>query len=456
MPVINPNEQANAHSHTILIEHMERRFSPRGIRRRRLERLRSTLWLVWVNALAGTKRLFDLSVSGLLLFVSAPLLLSLYFANRMKGGTVERSPRIGRWGVIFNEYSFPFGFARHLPSLINVWTGDMSLVGPRSIAPGSVSASERLAWKRFSTRPGLLCLWWIRSRANIAYGTEIGADVEYVETQSFMGDMGIALRAVPAAFYGEGVAMAPDRVELLGITVNNLTMEEAVDEIVRKAKGATASQVCFVNAACANVAWNNTSYRRILHECGLILADGIGMKLAGRLLNRSIRQNVNGTDLLPRLCKVLELERLGVFLLGGKSGVAADVGNWMARDFPDMPLCGYHHGYFCDEDLPKILEDIRSSKAKVLLVAFGVPKQEQWINAHLQETGALVVIGVGGLFDFYAGRIPRAPAWVREIGMEWCYRFCQEPRRMWRRYFVGNVVFLGRVLRERFRTGVSL
>jgi N-acetylglucosaminyldiphosphoundecaprenol N-acetyl-beta-D-mannosaminyltransferase len=455
MPTINPNEQANAHSRTILIEHMERRFSPRGIRRRRYERLRSVFWLVWVNALAGTKRLLDLAISGLLLFVSAPLALALYCANRLKGGTIERSPRIGRWGLIFDEYSFSCGFARHLPSLINVWRGDMSLIGPRSIAPGSVSASERLAWKRFNTRPGLLCLWWIRSRANIAYGTEIGADVEYVETQSFMGDMGIALRAVPAAFYGEGVAVAPDRVELLGITVNNLTMEEAVDEIVRKAKGAMPSQVCFVNADCANIAWNNAEYRGILRDSGLILADGIGMKLAGRLLNRNIRQNVNGTDLLPRLCKVLELERLGVFLLGGGSGVAEDVGRWMARNFPNMPRCGHHHGYFPDEELPKILDEIRSSNASMLLVAFGVPKQEQWISAHLQETGARVVMGVGGLFDFYAGRIPRAPAWVREIGMEWCYRFCQEPRRMWRRYFVGNVVFLGRVLRERFRAGVT-
>jgi N-acetylglucosaminyldiphosphoundecaprenol N-acetyl-beta-D-mannosaminyltransferase len=355
--------------------------------------------------------------------------------------------------LIFEEYSFSGGVMRSLPALFNVWRGEMSLVGPRAVAPGDVSASERLAWKRFNTRPGLLCLWWIRSRTNIAYGTEIGSDVEYVETQSFLGDLGIALRAVPAAFYGEGVEVAPDHVNLLGIEINNVTMEEAVDEIVAKARGAVAAQVSFVNADCANIAWHDLEYREILRHSRLVLADGIGMKLAGRMLNRNIRQNVNGTDLLPRLCTALEAEGLGIFLLGGKPGVAADVERWVVEKFPALPVCGTQHGFFAGEELPEVLARIRASGAKVLLVAFGVPKQEKWISAHLEEAGVAVAMGVGGLFDFYSGRISRAPAWVREIGMEWAYRFLQEPRRMWRRYFLGNFIFLTRVVRERLGAG---
>ncbi len=339
---------------------------------------------------------------------------------------------------------------------MNVWWGDMSLVGPRSIAPGMVSASERLAWKRFNARPGLLCLWWLRSRTNIAYGTEVGSDVEYVETQTFLGDVGIALRALPAALYGGGAVAAPDRIDLLGISINNLTMDEAVDDLVRKAHGPAPTQVCFVNADCANIAWNNREYSSILSNCSLVLADGIGMKLAGRLLNRNIRQNVNGTDLLPRLCKALEREQLGIYLLGGRPGVAQDVGSWMMTQFPDLKISGYQHGYYAPEDLPQVQRNIRNSRAAVLLVALGVPLQDQWISDNLQQAGAMVSMGVGGLFDFYSGRIPRAPAWVREIGMEWFYRFKQEPRRMWRRYFVGNVVFLARILRERFQGGAAL
>ena len=456
MAVINADGTTDFHVDQKLIEELERRFSSDGIRRRRFRRSRSILWLAWINTLAGAKRLLDLTVSGSLLFILTPIFLGLYCVNRLRDGSIIGSARLGRWGLIFEQYSFSAGFGRHLPALFNVARGDMSLIGPRAVAPGDVSASERLAWKRFNTRPGLLCLWWIRSRTNIAYGTELGADVEYVETQSFLGDLGIALRAVPAALYGEGVAVAPDQADLLGVTVNNLTMDEAVEEILRRAQGSIPAQVCFVNADCANIAWNDAGYGEILRTCGLVLADGIGMKLAGRLLNRNIRQNVNGTDLLPRLCKVLERKRLGVFLLGGKPGVAADVERWMAGKFPSLPVCGTQHGFFPSEELPEVLAKISASKAKVLLVAFGVPKQEKWISAHLQDCGATVAMGVGGLFDFYSGRVPRAPAWVREIGMEWCYRFLQEPRRMWRRYFVGNMVFLGRVLLERFRTSDPL
>jgi N-acetylglucosaminyldiphosphoundecaprenol N-acetyl-beta-D-mannosaminyltransferase len=456
MSAIETNGDTDRSVDAALIEQLEERFSPRGIRRRRLRRYQSVLWLVWVNALDGIKRLFDFVVSSALLLVLAPLLLLLYGLNRLRGGDIERSSRLGRWGCIFEQYSFSSGVARGLPALVNVWLGDMSLIGPRPIGPGEVSPAERLAWKRFNTRPGMLCLWWIRSRTNIAYGTEIGSDLEYVDTQSLMGDLGIALRSIPASLYGEGVAAAPDHVELLGITVNNLTMDEAVEDLVAKAKGSVPSQVCFVNADCANIAWDNNEYRRVLSSSALVLADGIGMKLAGRMLNRNIRQNVNGTDLLPRLCKLLEKEALGIYLLGGKSGVAADVERWMRSQFPELPVRGYHHGYFSPEELPEVIADIKASRAEVLLVAFGVPKQDQWIEEHLGETGALLAMGVGGLFDFYSGRIPRAPAWIREVGMEWFYRFWQEPRRMWRRYFVGNAVFLTRVVRERLGSADSL
>ena len=456
MPAIKTDEHAKSHADDSLLDELEQRFSPGGIRRRRFRRQRSMAWLVWVNVLSGSKRFCDLAVSSLLLLVCTPFLLALYGITRAKGGGVERAPRLGRWGIPFEQYSFSSGVARSLPSLINVWRGEMSLIGPRSIAPGAVSAAERQAWKRFNTRPGLFCLWWLRSRTNIAYGTEMGADAEYVETQSFLGDLGIALRAIPATLYGEGVEVAPDRIDLLGMTINNLTMDEAVDEIVVRAQNLVSTQICFVNADCANIAWNNADYCEVLRKSDLVLADGIGMKLAGSLLNSNIRQNVNGTDMFPRLCSVLEKESLGMFLLGGRPGVAADVAQWIKSNYPGAEVSGHHHGYFSDEDLPAIVAAIRSSSARILLVAFGAPKQEQWIQAHLEATGPMVSLGVGGLFDFYSGRIPRAPAWVREVGMEWFFRFWQEPRRMGRRYLVGNLIFLGRVLRERFHASGSL
>jgi N-acetylglucosaminyldiphosphoundecaprenol N-acetyl-beta-D-mannosaminyltransferase len=108
-------------------------------------------------------------------------------------------------------------------------------------------------------------------------------------------------------------------------------------------------------------------------------------------------------------------------------------------------ISGAHHGFFSEAEEADVLETIRRSGAAVLLVAFGAPKQDLWISRNLAAAQVRVAMGVGGLFDFYSGRIPRAPSWMRELGLEWMYRFIQEPRRMWRRYFVGNVVFLYRV-----------
>ncbi len=437
------------------IEQIDQGFSARAIKNRQTARSRAAFWLIWVQLSDVGKRIFDLGVSSALLAFLGPIWLILEVLNLNKAARLIRSPMLGRWGCIFNKYSFSSGPLSGLPALINVWRGDMSIIGPRPVAPAEVASCDRPTWKRFDVRPGLLCLWWIRVRANIAYGTEALADAEYVDSHSLMSDLGIALRAVPASVYGRGVALAPSRVDLIGIPINNLTMDEAIETILEKCRADKPSQVCFLNADCANIAWHNKAYTTILSSCGLVLADGIGIKLAGTLLNRNIRQNVNGTDMLPLLCEALQTNGLGIYLLGGRPGVAADVANWMRKTFPTLLIRGYQHGYFEPAELPDILEHIRHSGAEMLLVAFGVPKQERWIRDHLTEAGVKVAIGVGGLFDFYSGRVRRAPVWMREAGMEWLFRFWQEPRRMWRRYFVGNVLFLARVFRDRSRSSVS-
>jgi N-acetylglucosaminyldiphosphoundecaprenol N-acetyl-beta-D-mannosaminyltransferase len=129
--------------------------------------------------------------------------------------------------------------------------------------------------------------------------------------------------------------------------------------------------------------------------------------------------------------------------------VAESVTQWIATQYPGVTVSGCHHGYFRPEEEPEVIQNIAESGADILLVAMGVPQQDKWIDGHLHELGVKVAMGVGGLFDFYSGRILRAPLWVREIGMEWFYRFLQEPGRMWKRYFLGNGVFLFHVLRER-------
>jgi N-acetylglucosaminyldiphosphoundecaprenol N-acetyl-beta-D-mannosaminyltransferase len=437
-----------------IIEQFEGRFSARAIRRRRINHLvQSNGWLIWIQLLSGARRSLELLLAALLLATLSPLLLILFIAVKARGGRVLHTPRLGRWGCAFNEISFSSGPFAGLPALLNVLRGNMSLVGPRAVSPSEVSAADRAAWRRFNTRPGFICLWWIRRRANIAWGSESDADSEYLDTQSVWGDLAIGLRAIPAAFYGEGVTVAPERIELMGIGFNNLTMEEAVAGIVDRARNPYPSQLCFVNADCVNVACHDADYNELLANSAIVLADGIGLKLAGKILNNNIRQNVNGTDLFPQLCDALaKLNNadLGLYLLGGKPGVPEDVARWIAEHYPATRVSGFHHGFFTHAETSVLLGDIRRSGAAILLVAFGVPKQEKWIRDNLAQTGVGMAIGVGGLFDFYSGRVPRAPIWIRELGMEWLYRFAQEPSRMWRRYFVGNFIFLVRAVSERF------
>ena len=244
---------------------------------------------------------------------------------------------------------------------------------------------------------------------------------------------------------------APGRIRLFGIPIDNLAMSGAVRAMLDRLDDDGPHQVCFVNADCANIACRNRPYLDVLRGASLVLADGMGMKLAGWALGNKIRENVNGTDLFPRLCAALSGSGKRIFLLGAKPGVAEAVCDWIGRDYPDLVVAGCRHGYFSPEEEPAVIRHIAASRADLLLVAFGAPRQDLWIHRQLPELRVKVAVGVGGLFDFYSGQIPRAPLWIRTLGMEWLYRLSREPGRLWKRYLLGNAVFLGRLAAERLR-----
>jgi len=460
-----------------ITEELYHRFSKRGRWRLRIGRfIRGLVWLCIVQLASGGKRVLDVLISFLLLLVVWPILLLSYLTP---GTTLKRTPVLGRWCARFDRYSFNtspnlagkilrISHIDRWPVLFNVLKGDLSFIGPRAIPPGELDPREKAVRKRYNVRPGLISLWWIRQRANIDFTTEVAADGEYVETQSIWGDVGIALRAIPAVIYGGGVGTAPDLVTILGIPINNYTMDEAIETIMDQLNRDVCCQVCFVNADCANIAYCDDDYLTILKRAGPVhpeephtrggqsfrtfcFADGIGLKIAGKLLAREIRQNVNGTDLFPLLCEALSGSGKGLFLLGAEPGVAEGVREWIREHHPAVIVRGIHHGFFSPEEEEPIIQRIADSGADLLLVAFGAPRQDKWIFEHIEKTGVKVAMGVGGLFDFYSGKTPRAPLWMREMGMEWLYRFIQEPGRLWKRYFIGNFVFLYRVILERIR-----
>lgn len=411
--------------------------------------------------LPRVRRSLDLAVSATVLTALSPVLLVTWIVARARGGGLQRESMVGHRGQVFEAITFRLpgkGLmsllrrlkVHRLPLLLNVLRGEMALVGPRPFPPAEASLREPLPRMRMDVLPGLICLWWIRKRSNIDYGTELEADREYLVSHSLIRDWGIALRAIPALFYGaRGRDQAASCITLLGVRVDNLDLAGTIDWIEGSLRGDRTRHVSFVNADCLNVAWRDPEYREALSAADLVLPDGIGVKLAGRILGEAVRQNVNGTDLFPRLCARLEPGSRGIFLLGGKPGVAREAAAWIAGRHPGLRLLGAEHGYFTPEEEEGVVDRIRSSGADVLLVALGAPRQELWIHRHQARLGVKVAMGVGGLLDFYSGRIPRAPLWVREIGMEWLFRLYQEPRRLWRRYVIGNGLFLGRVFQEK-------
>lgn len=443
-------------------EDSSQRFSPRDVQRRRARRWVYGVLFLWGGIRSGLKRGVEILVSGTFLLLLAPVwaVFGVLIVCGIGGVALVKRPRVGRRQNTFNEYAFTGGNGRFgawvatlrlngLPVLWNIFIGDMAFVGPRLTSAGELDARLEAVRIRYRVRPGLIGLWWLRERTSIDYGTEVEADGEYVERRGLLEDLGILLRAIPALLYGGRARTTDESSSVLGIPIDNLSMAEAVDSILARLEGDEAHQVCFVNAACANIAYRDPGYRAILRNSALVLADGIGMKLAGRLLRREIRQNVNGTDMFPLLCEALEGTGKRVFLLGARPGIVEAVQLWIEEKNPGVTVVGHQHGYYTADEEESVVRRISECGTELLIVAFGVPGQEEWIERHLSATGAKVGIGVGGLFDFYSGRMARAPLWLREMGFEWSYRLYKEPGRMWKRYIVGNVVFLTRVLRER-------
>jgi N-acetylglucosaminyldiphosphoundecaprenol N-acetyl-beta-D-mannosaminyltransferase len=434
------------------------RHSRLGImqRRARFQGMR----LVWrFTLLLGScaKRMLDLLLSVAFLIALSPVVMLIVLLQRMRGRPIlQRETRLGRWSVPFQLIEFDTHGSHcsllrrlklhRLPTLVNVIRGDISLIGPRASTPQGLSLRQRAVRKRSSIRPGILSLWWLRKRANIAFGSELDVDLEYVDQQSVRGDFGIALRVIPCLLYGSGSAAAPDQVDILGIPIRNITLDETLDYILAAPSNGKPRQLCFVNTDCLNKAQRDAAYAGTLIRADTVVADGIGIRIAGKLTRQEIRQNVNGTDLFPLLCHRLQNSEAGLFLLGGRPGVVEEVRDWIDKYYPGAKVKGMHHGYFAPEMQATILRTIRESEARILLVGFGSPRQDMWIAEHLAEAGVDIALGVGGLFDFYSGRIRRAPQWLRELSLEWAFRLCQEPSRMWKRYLLGNLVFLFRVL----------
>ena len=238
----------------------------------------------------------------------------------------------------------------------------------------------------------------------------------------------------------------PRRLEVLGLDINDIDLDGAAADLVEAGRLARASRVVFVNAHVMNCAWADRTYWDTVASADIRYADGSGLAVAARLAGDMLIDNVNGTDLLPLLAAEAVDKGVTIFLLGGSPGAAAGSAATIGAQGLPHAIAGTQHGYFVKGSAEEaaVIERINASGASILLVGLGVPLQDFWIERNAHRIKVPVQVGVGGLFDFFSGRVSRAPSILRTLGLEWTWRLAQEPGRMWRRYIIGNVTFLAR------------
>ncbi len=245
--------------------------------------------------------------------------------------------------------------------------------------------------------------------------------------------------------------MSRQRVELMGCLVDNLTMEETLDTVEGFIATGRPHQHVVVNVDKLVKARDDAELRRIINECSLINADGMPVVWASRLLGKPLKARVAGVDLFESLMKRSAEKGWRVFLLGAREEIVSKVKSDYELKYPGILIVGCRNGYWTPSEEPGVVEQIRQARADILFVAISSPKKEHFLGTYQSTMKVPFAMGVGGTFDVAAGKVKRAPRWMQEIGLEWFYRFLQEPRRMFRRYFIDDMAFGGMLLRELFK-----
>jgi len=335
-----------------------------------------------------------------------------------------------------------------------VMAGRLSLVGPGT--PRKLPSGRMIPAGVFSESD-------LSRRMNLELSAE-ELDASYLRRLGPRKDLAILLRGLWALALDRGPAEEradTDHFNLFGVIVNNSETDRILKTIESlavshpnmlikmlpggPAEPAPPTHVCFVNANNFNLALERPEYLKVLRGSDLVLPDGIGVKIGLQMAGGRLRKNLNGTDLLPHLSELFIRRDWPVFLLGATSEVLARAKANLEKRHPGIRVAGMHDGYFKAENEADLCEEINRSGAVALIIGMGTPRQEMWAARNAQRLQLPLVLSMGGLIDFLGEKNRRAPLWMRQAGLEWVFRLLQEPGRMWRRYIIGNPVFLLRV-----------
>ena len=238
---------------------------------------------------------------------------------------------------------------------------------------------------------------------------------------------------------------------ILGVNVLVVSQDEALRLISKRLTENTHHKYAYLNVHGANIAFKNHDFAECLSRAD-VLCDGVGLDIASKwLYGRAFPDNLNGTDFTPVLLQNLQTPKQ-VSLFGGEPGIAERAIAKLEEIAPQHSYSVLSHGYVGEEAFPSLLTRLQKNRPDILLIAMGNPQQEIWADTYITAKYCKAVFGVGALFDFLAGKVTRAPLWMRRLRAEWIYRLILEPGRLWQRYIVGNPLFLFRVLQQKRAT----
>ena len=396
-------------------------------------------------------RLFEIAASSVFIIVATlPVLICKTGTGILTGRRIFETCTIyGMGGIPLQLLMFSSKryYIRNATLFCYVLTGKIGLVGIGIEEYGTRQHTPENAYL-MRGKPGIFSLWFIRESGKIGHEGRTGTEWEYVFRRNFFGDIALILKSIPAALMRSGNNAYFPEIVLFGIKFKNTRMKDAVQMIDDSISSNSKKKIFFINPDCLNKTFSDNAYHGTLCRADSVLPDGSGLNLACKIIGKPLLENVNGTDLFPFICRLCAEKGRTIYLLGAKPGIADTVKRNMETSYPGIRVLGTKDGFFNREtESAPVINEINRLAPDILMVAFGAPHQERWIDAHSGELNAKVCIGVGGLFDFFSGRIPRAPKWMREFGLEWIYRLKQEPGRMWRRYIIGNPLFVFRVIK---------
>ncbi|NUQ81087.1 MAG: WecB/TagA/CpsF family glycosyltransferase [Bacteroidetes bacterium] len=240
------------------------------------------------------------------------------------------------------------------------------------------------------------------------------------------------------------------RVTLLGVGIDNLSSDDLGNTIISYIRSGAKAKILNVNIHCMNLAYQNPWLRTMLNQSEIVFCDGDGVRLGARLQGKTIREKITYNRWIWKLLEIAEKDQFSVYLIGSQAAVMEKTVEVLRTRFPEIRIAGYRDGFFRNkEDVNHTLESIRKARPNILILGMGMPLQEKWILEHDQNLSYNVVLTGGAVFDYISGHASMTPDWAYHLKLEWFYRFLHEPRRLFKRYIIGNPLFLIRILGEK-------